>query len=288
MHSAPELASQIETLRSPPQVYLRLRTLLEQADVALDELARLITTDPALTASVLRMANSAIYGHRGKIDSVLRGLQLLGVERVHGLVLAAALEASFATIRPPAFDVQRFWRTSVRCALLCRALTRAQREMAEQMFIAGLLADIGHLVMCATVPQLARQARVEALTRGEPLHLAERRIVGCDFAEVGAALLSQWGVPQQYSTLIGTQTLPRLAGEHVLAASALELARCVAEACEEEGLDGDDFAERLLACVVRSELAWPEGGQEAMRSLCEELEPDVQAWLSIFSLAQAA
>lgn len=288
MHSAPELASQVEMLRSPPQVYLRVRSLLDRPEVALETLARAMAADPALTATVLRMANSAIYGFRGQIDSVLRALQVLGIERVHGLVLAAALEASFANVRTDELDVQRFWRCSVRCALLARALVKDRRSLSERIFIAGLLADIGHLVMHATVPQLAGQARAEALASGEALHLVERRLIGCDFAETGAALLTQWGVPQFFPALIGAQTLPRLGGEYAAAAAALEVARCVAAVCEVHPPCSADFASTVCACSECSGWALLDCEQAQLQLLCERIEADVQAWLSVFRLAQAA
>lgn len=288
MHSAPELASQVEMLRSPPQVYLRVRAMLDQPGLALNELAEVVASDPALTASVLRMANSALYGFRGQIDSVLRALQLLGAERVHGMVLAAALGVRFAGVHPSGIDVQAFWRNSLRCALFARALTRRQGGDADLMFVVGLLADIGHLVIAATVPDLAERARLQARQAAQPLFLAEREVIGCDFAEVGAALMNQWSVPEVFATLIGSQTRPRLAGPRGAAAAVLELARCLVEVCQRADGQGHEFEAALQDCLEASSSELLGGAGEDLLPLCVQVEEELQSWLSIFSLAQLA
>lgn len=231
MHSAQELASQIERLTSLPTVYDRVREQLESPEGSVVEVARLVSADPALTARLLRLVNSAMYGHRGEIDSVLRAVQILGLQQVHDLVLAMSLHAVFAGIRPAQLDMKRFWRDSVLCALASRAIAQADgRPGLERIFVIGLLADIGHLVMFQTTPMLADEARRDAERSGEALHLTERRVIGCDYAEVGAALMDQWRVPSAFAGIIGSQTLPRLGGEHAREAAILNLARHIVAA----------------------------------------------------------
>ena len=231
MHSAQELASQIERLTSLPTVYDRVREQLESPEGSVVEVARLVSADPALTARLLRLVNSAMYGHRGEIDSVLRAVQILGLQQVHDLVLAMSLHAVFAGIRPAQLDMKRFWRDSVLCALASRAIAQADgRPGLERIFVIGLLADIGHLVLFQTTPMLADEARRDAERSGEALHLTERRVIGCDYAEVGAALMDQWRVPSAFAGIIGSQTLPRLGGEHAREAAILNLARHIVAA----------------------------------------------------------
>ncbi|NLG61862.1 MAG: HDOD domain-containing protein, partial [Candidatus Cloacimonetes bacterium] len=204
MHSAQELVSQIEALTSLPTVYERVREQLESPEGSVFEVARLVSADPALTARLLRLVNSAMYGHRGEIDNVVRAVQILGLQQVHDLVLAMSLHAVFAGIRPAQLDMNRFWRDSVLCALASRSIAQHAGAVAvERSFVMGLLADIGHLVLFQTAPELAAEARTIAEQGDEPLHLIERRIVGCDFAEVGATLMDQWRVPRAFAEAIG-------------------------------------------------------------------------------------
>ena len=209
MHSAQELTSQIDALTSLPTVYERIREQLQSPQGSVFEVARLVAADPALTARLLRLVNSAMYGHRGEIDNVVRAVQILGLQQVHDLVLAMSLHAMFAGIKPAQLDMNEFWRNSVLCALAARAIAQLTRHPGqERVFVIGLLADIGHLVLFQTTPVLADEARQIASQTNEALHLVERRIIGCDFAEVGATLMDQWRVPSSFATAIGTRPCP--------------------------------------------------------------------------------
>jgi len=278
MHSAQELASQIESLTSLPTVYDRVRAQLESPEGSVVEVARLVSADPALTARLLRLVNSAMYGHRGEIDSVLRAVQILGLQQVHDLVLAMSLHAVFAGIRPAQLDMNRFWRNSVLCALASRTIAQhSSRPGQERMFVIGLLADIGHLVMFQTTPVLADEARQMTARTGEALHLAERRIIGCDYAEVGAALMDQWRVPSAFAGAIGTQTLPRLGGEHAGDAAVLNLARHIVDA-DTLGESSKQIADRIDSSV------WDllEINPDEIVAIREDAELNLAAYLSLF------
>lgn len=278
MHSAQELASQIEALTSLPTVYERVREQLESPTGSVFEVSRLVSADPALTARLLRLVNSAMYGYRGKVDNVAQAVQILGLQQVHDLVLAMSLHAVFAGIRPARLDMKRFWRDSVLCALASRTITRRSgRPGLERMLVIGLLADIGHLVMFQTTPLLADTARQSAVQTGEALHLAERRIVGCDFAEVGAALMDQWRVPGAFAGAIGTQTLPKLGGEHAGDAATLNLVRAIVEA-DTLGESSAQTAGRVDPAVWKLLDIAP----DAIAPIREEAELDLAAWLALF------
>lgn len=278
MHSAQELVSQIEALTSLPDVYERVREQVESPDGSVAEVARLVGADPALSARLLRLVNSALYGPRGRIDDVLRAVTLLGLQQVHDLVLAMSLQATFAGIRPARLDMQRFWRRSLLTALAARAAAQAAAQpMSERMFVIGVLADIGHLVLYQTVPELAALAQREADAGAEALDAAERRVVGCDFAEVGAALMDRWQLPDRFAGAIGTQMLPRLGGAFAADAAALHLARRIAEA-DAKGERSADAAASVEPGV------WTLIGlaPEQLAALREEAELNLAAYLALF------
>ena len=278
MHSAQELTSQIDALTSLPMVYQRVREQLQSPQGSVFEVARLVAADPALTARLLRLVNSAMYGHSGGIDSVVRAVQILGLQQVHDLVLAMSLHAVFAGIKPAHLDMNQFWRDSVLCALAARIIAQSERQPGlERVFVIGLLADIGHLVLFQTTPLLADEARRIAAQSGEALHLVERRVIGCDFAEVGATLLDQWRVPDSFATAIGTQTLPRLGGEHAGDAAILNLARHIVEA-DARGESSKQTAERVDPSVWDLLNIAP----ESLASIREEAELNLAAYLSLF------
>jgi HD-like signal output (HDOD) protein len=225
MHSAQELVAHLESLTSLPSVYIRIREAIDAPEGSLIEVSRAITTDPALTARLLQVVNSALFGYGGKIDSVHRAVTIIGLQQVHDLVLAMSLGSVFAGIRPESMDMKRFWRSSVMCGIAAREIGRRCDLMtAERLLVIGLLADLGHLAMYQTVPALANEAQRAADANEEPLFQAERRIVGCDYAEVGATLMDRWKLPACFAEIIGAQIHPRLAGEFTYEAAILNLA----------------------------------------------------------------
>ncbi len=285
MHSAQELVSQIEALASLPTVYERIRDQLDAPDGSVLEVARLVSADPALTTRLLRLVNSALYGYGGNIDTVERAVQILGLQQVHDLVLAMSINAAFARIRPEGLDMNAFWRGSVMCALASRDIARkCDLPAAERMFVIGLLADIGHLVMYQTLPGLAAEARDAAERSGEALHLAERRIVGCDHAELGATLMDRWRLPACFAGSIGSQVLPRLGGEYAIDAAVLHVASAIVRA-DRIGETSDATAARIDP-VVWAQLELP---PDRLRAVREEAELHLVAYVALFfpRLAQA-
>ena len=231
MHSALELVANIESLAALPTVYYRVRDELESPDGTIHEIARLLETDPALTSGVLRLVNSAYYGLSRKVESVERAIPVLGLQQTHELVLAMSVSTVFDGIRPQSMNMKRYWLGCMMTALTARELAYLTCNPAsERLFLIGLLADIGHLVMYQTVPDLAVEAQNAANAGVEALHEAERRIIGCDSAEVGAALMDNWRLPANFAEIVGAQICPRLAGKHKFEAELLHVAHTMSQA----------------------------------------------------------
>ena len=229
MHLAQELVAYVDRLATLPDVYLKIRAALDDPDVSIAEVADVIATDPALTAALLRLGNSAFYGYARKIESINRAVSLIGLEQVHDLVLATSVTAMFSGIRPQRMDMARFWRDSIRRGMLASELARSKRGFSpERLFVAGLLADAGHLVMYVAAPDLMALVLDTSPSQGDTLPDVERRIIGCDFAEVGAALTAKWQLPVIFGVLIGSQLQPEAAGDNVQAAAMLNITSAVA------------------------------------------------------------
>jgi HD-like signal output (HDOD) protein len=231
MYSAQELVAYIESLAALPSVYYRVREQLESPEGSIREIAHLIETDTALTAGVLKLVNSVFYGLSRKIESIEQAIPVLGLRQTHELVLAITVSNVFEGIRPQNMDMRRYWIGCMMTALTARELAYLTcNPSASRLFVIGLLADTGHLVMYQTVPELTIEAQAIADTGGGPLFEAERRIVGCDSAEVGAALMDNWKLPTSFAEIIGAQITPRLAGKHVIEAELLHVAIAVSKA----------------------------------------------------------
>jgi len=218
-----------------PEVYARLKAVLEDPDFSMADVVEVVSNDPAITARLLRLANSGYFGLATKIDNVARAVSLLGTQEVHDLVLATSVLQSFSGMENEVMDMQRFWRKSVVCAVAAKELAvRCNVLDSDRVFVAGLLSDIGHLFLYQKVPQLALQAQQLYAERGIPLYQAERSLIGADYAEVGAKAMRLWELPE---TILGPTEYhvePSIGGDAAYVASIVHIAAVVADAFDRE------------------------------------------------------
>ena len=220
-------------LISLPEVYLRLKDLLAQPDFSMADVALIINQDLALTARLLRLVNSPYFGLVSKIDTVFRAVSMLGTRQVHDLALATSVAHSFAGMPSGVMDMPKFWRRSLFCGLVSRRLAKAAGvEDSERLFVAGLLRDIGHLVMYQTVPDPCRQAMLAAEKREMPLFLVERELIGIDYARVGGVLMRQWQLPNSLREATEFHVEPRRALEFPAQTYLVHLAALLVAAAE--------------------------------------------------------
>ena len=183
-------------LISLPEAFLRLQKVLADDDFSMADVALAISQDPALTTRLLRLVNSPFYGMAGKIDTVFRAVTMIGSKQVYDLALATSVAQTFDQMDSKVMDMERFWRRSVFCALAAKKLAGACNVLdSERLFVAGLLHDIGHLVMYQGLPELCLQAIIEARESGRSLHQVEHELCDLDYARVGGALMRQWQLP---------------------------------------------------------------------------------------------
>lgn len=194
MH-AHDLIHENVQLLSLPEVCLRIQQLADDPRADMTEFAQLVSQDPALTTRLLKLVNSAYYGFPGRVDTLTRAVNLVGIAELRNLTLAMAAMEVFGGLENERFDMLGFWRHSVYCALLARFLaTRARVLHAERLFIAGLLHDVGRLLIFGVVPERAALI-LQQITRGAEVCAAERAELGFDHAEVGHELLTLWLLP---------------------------------------------------------------------------------------------
>jgi len=145
---------------------LRLRGLLADPEVCSAAIAQVIATDPALTARLLRIANSPCFGLAQRVATVSRAVSVLGNAEIHGLALAAAGLRSLAALQPELVDSNEFWLFGVHCAVIARCLGRRfGHERGETLLVAGLLEGIGQVLLCRAFP--AHMAALAAAADGE-------------------------------------------------------------------------------------------------------------------------
>jgi HD-like signal output (HDOD) protein len=230
MPSAPELVQSCTSIFTLPEIYFRVRDVVDDPDSTMDDLAAVLKLDPAISARLLRIVNSPMYGFPKQIDTITHAVNILGTQAVSDLVTLTTIGRTFSGMPVQLMDVPRFWRKSVFCALLAGKIAKSCGiDDSERFFIEGLLRDIGHFVLYQTVPQRAQSALIEADYLDSSLAEVEQSNIGCDFAEVGAELIQSWGMPAQIEQAVRYQLSPNEAGDGGLHASIVHLAGVVVD-----------------------------------------------------------
>lgn len=180
-----------------PGVAHRLLMLADAPDAAVQQIEAALRQDPGLTANLLKLANSAYFGIPSRVGSVRQAVMLLGLKRVVQLVVAACAGAMLDA-DVPGYDLPagELWRHSLAVSVAAKGLARELKlEAADEIFTAGLLHDVGKLILGQFVQE--EYARIEqTLAQGMPFECAEAAVLGMDHAEIGAQVLAQWSLPE--------------------------------------------------------------------------------------------
>jgi len=193
--SVKELVSHINDVVSLPGAFVRINAMVNDPDTTMSDVADVISKDPGLTIRILRMANSPIYGISKEIDSVLKAATIIGTEKVRDIALATSAVETFEGIPNDLVSMDNFWMHSIFCAIIAEHLAIAAKiKNPERLFVAGLLHDIGALVLYKELPELSRKTLEYIFddTEDTVLNIVEQDFIGFDHAMVGAALAESW------------------------------------------------------------------------------------------------
>lgn len=176
-----------KTLPSPPKVYLQLNHILQSKSVDSEQIAKIVAQDPALTAKVLQFSNSAFINKGQPIVSITDAITRMGVEMLSAIVMTAELFVHESSIE--GFSIENEQQHSLATAKLAASLVKP--ELKQQAMIAGLLHDIGKLVLFEIDKELSQRYFNQCNTTTDNM-LLERKIFNCDHSQVGAYLLHTW------------------------------------------------------------------------------------------------
>mgnify|MGYP001170023607 FL=1 len=205
-----QLVSEVSDLITLPRAYHRIREMLDDPRCGAADIGRVIQHEPALTAKVLRIANSAYYGLPSKIDTIPMAITVLGTRALSDLVLASAVASAFEDIDTDLVDMADFWHHSVYCGIMARLLSKHLRlGQSEQLFVGGLLHDLGKLVIYMRLPEQASEVLRLFAESERPLYEIEREVHGFDHADVGRALVASWDLPEGLQEAIGYHHNPQ-------------------------------------------------------------------------------
>jgi putative nucleotidyltransferase with HDIG domain len=238
-----ELVRDISGIVTLPDVYLRINQLVEDPNSTSSDIAKAANQDAAFTARLLKLANSAHYGFPTSVDTVAKAVTVIGTAQVRNLALSLSVAASFEGLPNNLVSMRNFWKHSLLCALAARHLGKlAGRCDAESLFTAGLLHDIGELIIFNRLPDKSHEVLLAVLDSQQEITVpeAETGILGFDHAEVGSALAKNWRLPVLLQECIAFHHTPARAEKHPREVTLIHIANTLAQLAEIDSLDLDD------------------------------------------------
>jgi putative nucleotidyltransferase with HDIG domain len=214
-----------EIVYSLPTIYVELQKALSDPNKTFQELGDIISFDTALSARLLKIVNSPFYGFPSEIDTISHAISIIGRAQLTDLALATLVIYQFDGIPNEMFNMEKFWRHSVACGVAARSIADFRGDKnAERFYLAGILHDIGRLVLYKKKPDMARDAFYRSKERKENICLSERELMGFDHATVGRELLKAWKLPPRLVEAVGCHHQPQSAKEFSVDATIIHTA----------------------------------------------------------------
>jgi len=190
------LLAQGPELSSLPEVYLRVNEQLDDDRFTAQDIGETVQTDPAISTRILKMVNSAYYGVTNRISTISQAVALLGRDRLKQIIIGSVLVNVCKDPELDSFSLQDFWQHSIKTAIIAKQLAIQHDDVSEPdaLFIAGLLHDLGRLVLASKLPILFAQIDINKRKLG--LIGAEQQVLGFDHTELAGALMTQWDLPE--------------------------------------------------------------------------------------------
>lgn len=226
-------------LPTAPKVVEELISSFDKASVSTEEIAKKLSTDPVLSAKLLRLANSAYYHVSRSIGTVEDAVLMLGFVTVRTLVISSGLVSGFKTV--PGLDLKQFWKYSLHTAVAAKWIAKKTKENTDLAFTIGMMHAIGQLVIHSAAPEHA-MALDKVAGPMDPRRLdAEQQSLGFTFADVGAELAKRWKFPHAFSETILAFPSPHHNGELNRLAAVVALAAWRARVAQ-ANLSDDEIA----------------------------------------------
>ena len=232
MSSDPEkIIAGITKVASLPAVAVKFNEAIQNPMTTNQDLENIISEDSALVTRILRIANSAMFNFPSKIDTVSKAITIIGQQQVHDIILGCSIVNVFGNIDQNLIDMEQFWRHNLAVGAAARVIASIRRESnIERFFIAGLLHDLGRLVLLAERSQKMNEV-MEACRDGKDfIYKQEKEVLGFDHSLIGAMLLKQWKLPPVLVNAVRYHHFPSLSQGYTVEAGIVHIADIVVHA----------------------------------------------------------
>lgn len=264
-------------LTTLPAIYARINEAIMKPSSSSHDIAELISKDTSLAARLLKLVNSAFYGYPSRIDSLARAVSIVGTNQLSMLAFGIDVVSAFKAIPRDYINMDAFWRHSILCGILARLIASQKNiQNTERLFLAGMLHDIGRLIIYHYAPQCAIEILEQACQTGELLIQVEEEILGGDHAEIGGQLLQIWRLPQSLEVAVRHHHEPHLS-QNGLETAIVHVADVAAKALG-IGTSGDLFVPPLKAA------AWKQMGLSVngLEPIVDQAQRQLEETFSLF------
>jgi HD-like signal output (HDOD) protein len=264
----------ISSLPTLPTVLDRITRLLGNPQTSAEEVGRAITVDQSLASKVLKLVNSAFYGFPGKISTITHAIVILGFSTIKNIVLTASIFDAFKSKgqQQDGFDMQKFWEHAIACGAASQTIARhVGFEEKEACFIAGLIHDIGKIILCHYMPKEFRAIVANAAAKDILFYESERELFDITHQEVGGILVQRWNLPQNLQHAVQYHHIPLPSRNHYTVTAIVHCADILVRAMD-FGNGGDNKV------PLMSENVWRNLGLENIQliPLLENIEEEVR------------
>ncbi len=229
-----ERIKKVNDLPTLPSIATELLRMVNDPRCSMPQLAAVIERDPSLSAKVLKVVNSPLYGLRQKVGSLDKALVILGMREIVNLVSGLLVFRTFSKYRGPTFDRRAFWMHSAACAVISRAIaTRLACRFSGEEFVGGLIHDIGKIVLDQFLHEDFMVAVDQAERQKIPLYQAEEEVLGISHPQIGEWLAMTWGLPENLVEVVAEHHCVELAGGNPLLVATVHTANII---CKVKGL----------------------------------------------------
>ncbi len=224
----------IVELSSLPFIYIKINDAVNNPQSSIKDISEIISGDPGLTSRLLRLVNSAFYGFPSKVETVSRALLMVGTQQMRDLALATSVMSLFKGIPGHLVSMESLWRHSVACGLAARMLAKVRQSEvnAELLFTAGIIHDIGRLVIYKKIPETAQEMIIRCRDSKEPLYLVEKEVLGFDHSDLGRMLAQSWNLPPSLEEVLACHHFPQVAKQYPVETGLVHIADYIAHAIQ--------------------------------------------------------
>ncbi len=198
----PDLASyfsEMKTLPTLPDSYLKLKEAIERPTTSFDTIAMIVSKDLSITAKILHLVNSAFFGLRNRIENIKQALTYLGLETLKAVMLTAEVFGQFSEQEIQRFSIRQLYEHSMTVSHLARKIAKSTGKTGafiDEVSMAGMLHDIGKLILIRNKPDEYESVLNEIKQSSAPSYEVENKVLNLTHAELGAYLMRLWGLPE--------------------------------------------------------------------------------------------